>query len=63
MPAELRQRDKIRPGQRFAIERLDAGQYLLKRQPDQDNRGLVDWLLACPEKGWFVPISSESTFE
>ena len=25
------------------------------------NEGLVDWLLACPEKGFFVPIDSEST--
>jgi hypothetical protein len=22
------------------------------------NEGLVDWLLACPEKGYFVPIES-----
>jgi len=22
---------------------------------------VVDWLLACPEKGYFVPIESEST--
>jgi hypothetical protein len=27
------------------------------------NEGLVDWLLACPEKGFFVPIGSESTDE
>jgi hypothetical protein len=25
------------------------------------NEGVVDWLLACPEKGFFVPIDSEST--
>ncbi len=25
------------------------------------NPGVVDWLLACPEKGYFVPIDSEST--
>jgi hypothetical protein len=25
------------------------------------SKGLVDWLLSCPEKGFFVPISSEST--
>lgn len=25
------------------------------------NDGLVDWLLACPEKGWFRLIDSEST--
>jgi hypothetical protein len=24
---------------------------------------VVDWLLACPEKGWFCPLPSESTDE
>lgn len=61
LPAELRDRDRIRPGQRFEIERLEAGQYLLKKLPAQDNESLVDWLLNCPEKGWFEPVPSEST--
>ena len=61
LPAPLRERDRIVPGQTFDIERLEAGQYLLKRRPVPDNKGLVDWLLACPEKGWFQPIASEST--
>jgi len=26
-----------------------------------ENAGLVDWLLSCPEKDWFVPLRSEST--
>jgi hypothetical protein len=25
------------------------------------NDGLVDWLLSCPSKGFFVPLDSEST--
>ena len=61
LPAELRERDRIRTGQRFEIERLEAGQYLLKRKSGPENEGLVDWLLACPEKGWFQAIPSEST--
>ncbi|HYU14680.1 MAG TPA: AbrB/MazE/SpoVT family DNA-binding domain-containing protein [Candidatus Acidoferrum sp.] len=61
LPAELRERDQILPGQRFDIERLEAGRYLLTKRPGPDNEGLVDWLLACPVKGWFVPIDSEST--
>ena len=61
LPAELRQQDRILAGQQFDIERLGAGEYLLKRQPAPDNAGLVDWLLACPEKGWFQPVESEST--
>lgn len=61
LPAELRERDRIVAGQRFEVERLEAGQYLLKRLPMPDNEGLVDWLLACPEKDWFQPIEGEST--
>ncbi len=61
LPAALRERDRLFTGQKFDIERLDAGQYLLKRQPVPDNDGLVDWLLACPEKNWFQPVTSEST--
>ena len=61
LPADLRSQDQIRPGQQFQIERLEAGQYLLKRIPTRDNNGLVDLLLACPEKGWFEPMPSEST--
>jgi AbrB family looped-hinge helix DNA binding protein len=61
LPAELREQDRILPGQRFSIERVEEGQYLLKKQPNPAGRGLVDWLLACPEKGWFTPLPSEST--
>jgi hypothetical protein len=43
------------------VERLDEGRYLLTKQGDADNDGLVDWLLACPDKGWFVRLESEST--
>lgn len=57
----LRERDRIVAGQRFDLERIEAGQYLLKRQPMQDNDGLVDWLLSCPEKDWFQSVPSEST--
>lgn len=61
LPAELRQRDKIRAGQRFDVERLDHGRYLLTKRDDASNEGLVEWLLGCPEKGWFVELDSEST--
>jgi AbrB family looped-hinge helix DNA binding protein len=61
LPAEIRQRDGIEPGQVFELERLDRGAYRLQRCDAQSNAGLVDWLLACPEKGYFVPIESEST--
>jgi len=60
LPAELRVQDDIKPGQEFAIERIDRGEYrLLRIEPRSE--GLVDWLLSCPDKGYFVPIESEST--
>jgi AbrB family looped-hinge helix DNA binding protein len=61
LPAELRQKDGIKPGEQFEVERLDRGQYRLVRQESRANNGLVDWLLACPTKGYFVPIKSQST--
>jgi len=61
LPAEVRELDRIRPGQRFSIERVGAGEYLLKKMPVADKAGLTDWLLACPAKGWFQPLESEST--
>jgi AbrB family looped-hinge helix DNA binding protein len=61
LPAELRRQDRVEPGQEFEIERLDRGDYRLVRRASRPNAGLVDWLLACPEKGFFVPVPSEST--
>lgn len=61
LPAELRRQDEIEPGQEFEVERLDRGDYRLVRRTAPANDGVVDWLLGCPEKGFFVPIESEST--
>lgn len=46
-PADVREQDRTEPEQE-------------SRRPPQ-NAAVVDWLLACPEKGFFVPIVSEST--
>ena len=61
LPAEIRRRDRIRPGQEFNVERLDCGEDRLVRRAPSSGKGVVDWLLACPEKGFFEPIESEST--
>jgi AbrB family looped-hinge helix DNA binding protein len=61
LPAEIRRQDRINAGQEFEVERLDRGEYRLKRRSSLPNEGVVAWLLACPEKGFFVPIESEST--
>jgi hypothetical protein len=57
----LRAQDRIEPGQQFSIERLEAGEYLLKKLPVSQQAGLAEWLLGCPEKGWFQRVPSEST--
>jgi AbrB family looped-hinge helix DNA binding protein len=61
LPAELRAIDGIAIGQEFEIERLGAGEYRLVRRAPPPNEGVVDWLLSCPGKDFFVPIESEST--
>jgi len=61
LPAELRQQDRIEPGQEFEVERVDRGEYRLIRRKSRPNEGVIDWLLSCPDKGFFVPIESEST--
>jgi AbrB family looped-hinge helix DNA binding protein len=61
LPAEVRRQDQVEAGQEFEIERLDRGDYRLIRRTSGPNEGVVDWLLECPEKGFFTPIDSEST--
>jgi AbrB family looped-hinge helix DNA binding protein len=61
LPAEFRRRDGVKPGQEFDVERLGRGDYRLVRRVAPPNEGVVDWLLACPHKGFFATIDSEST--
>jgi AbrB family looped-hinge helix DNA binding protein len=61
LPAAFRQQDQIEPGDEFEVERVDRGKYRLVRLTALPNVGVIDWLLACPEKGFFIPIESEST--
>lgn len=60
-PAELRAQDRIESGQEFDVERLGRGEYRLKRRAPRPNKGVVDWLLSCPENDFFVPLASESS--
>ncbi len=61
LPAKIRREDGIETGQEFKIERLARGDYRIVRHTPPPNEGLTDWLLACPEKDFFVAIESEST--
>jgi AbrB family looped-hinge helix DNA binding protein len=61
LPAELRKQDDIKTGQQFEIERIERGDYRLRRKARSRNEGLVELLLACPVKGWFRPIDRTET--
>jgi AbrB family looped-hinge helix DNA binding protein len=61
LPAEIREQDGIEAGQEFDIERIDRGEYRLVCRAPRPNEGLVDWLLSCPEKDFFMPIDSDRT--
>ena len=60
LPADLRRRDGIKPGEEFEIERIDRGEYRLRRKARR-NEGLLKLLLACPVKGWFEPLDRTET--
>jgi AbrB family looped-hinge helix DNA binding protein len=61
LPASIREQDGIKPGQEFEIQRLDQGEYLLKRTKRPRNQGLVELLLACPVKDWFQAADRTET--
>lgn len=52
------------PGQEFLVERIDAGEYRVKRIAKRPNEGFVELLFSCPEKDWFEPVDrSETIFD
>jgi AbrB family looped-hinge helix DNA binding protein len=61
LPAGIRRQDEIEPGQEFEIVRIEQGRYRLTQCQRRTNEGVVDRLLACPEKGFFVPIDTPPT--
>jgi len=62
LPLKLRQEDDIKTGQEFEIERIDSGEYVLRRKSTPaPNEGLVEWLLSCPEKDWLEPPDRTET--
>ena len=61
LPAEFRREDNIRAGQEFDVERIEPGEYRLKRSARRPNEGLVQLLLDCPVKDWFQPLQRGET--
>ena len=66
IPEEFRKADSLKPGQRCEIERVGHGEYRV-RVGEQSAAGqlkerLIDVLLSCPVKDWWVePDRSERT--
>ena len=55
IPEEFRTADALKAGQRCDIERLGHGEYRVRMADEpQPMQSWVEWLLACPKKGWFV---------
>ena len=48
LPAEIRKRDDLRAGQAFEVERLDRGDYRLRRVEAGLNEGLLGWKMDSP---------------
>lgn len=64
LPDELRRQDGIAAGERFDLQRIGTGCYLLSREsppPQAGHTGTLAWLRACPADDWFTPVPSEST--
>lgn len=61
LPADFRERDHLRPGQVFEVERLDVGDYRLRRLAPAPNEGLMAWLQSCPGGGLPEPDSRAET--
>ena len=55
IPEVFRQADALKAGQRCDVERVGRGEYHVRvsESPPGAEPGWLEWLLACPEKGWF----------
>ncbi len=58
MKSTISSKDRTVPPE---VERIERGEHRLVRAEPLKNLGLVDALLACPEKDWFQPVPSEFT--
>ncbi len=61
LPAELRAQDAILPGQQFSIERVEPGEYILRKLALPEHPGTAKWLAACPVRDWFEELPADST--
>ena len=60
IPPKVRQRQKLRAGDKFEIlaDADEPGALKLRRVPRKPNEGLVELLRSCPVKGFRIPRRS-----
>jgi hypothetical protein len=56
-----RQRGHIKSEHALEDECVDRREDCLVGHGTRSNEGVLDWLLACPEKDFFVPLESQAT--
>lgn len=63
IPGAFRKADALTPGLRCDFERLAAGasRVRVEKEPSPASPDLVDWLLACPVKDWWVEADRSSS--
>lgn len=62
IPAKLRRKHGIKPGQCCEIDSLGSGILRVKVVDEaKPKRRLIDVLLSCPVKGWYKPLERRET--
>jgi bifunctional DNA-binding transcriptional regulator/antitoxin component of YhaV-PrlF toxin-antitoxin module len=64
IPEVFRKADALQPGQRCDIERTGRGEYRVRIEEagsEQPREKLIDVLMSCPVKDWFVPMDRTET--
>ena len=65
IPEIFRKADRLKPGQRCEIERIGDGEYRVrvaaKNGKPKPKRKLIDVLMNCPVKDFFVPMERGET--
>ena len=60
LPRKILKQHRVRAGDKFEIfaDPDEPGVIELRRVPRKPNEGLVEWLRACPVKGFHIPKRS-----
>ena len=63
IPEAILKDDILQPGQRCEIERVGDGEYRVKvtGEDGEPEQSVLDWLLSCPVKDWYLPMERRET--